>query len=182
MKLAVLREVAYEALLPIADAFLESHRLELQSSRRTFSLNTTGKRFDTLPRTLLEFEELCAKKGQTRPSNLFLWYQEGGENRAHRDVYGEVSFPLQMVLMLDQHGEDFDGGKFFTLVNGRKHEATMNRGDLLIFRTSCLHGCTPVLPVLCKKTQTKHETKRCVLGLQFALRQLLRERRAKGYR
>ena len=172
-----LREVAYEAFLPLATAFLDCHRLEVQSSRRTFSLaSNPTKRQDTLPGTLPEFEELCARKGQTRPSNLYLWYQEGGENRAHRDIYGEVSFPLQMVLMLHQHGEDFTGGSFFTIVNGRKHEATMNRGDLLIFRTSCLHGCTPVL------RGRRAEAKRSVLGLQFALRQLLRDRRARGYR
>ena len=179
VSLATLREVAYEALLPVAAELLESHKLEVQSSRRTFSLSgldSAEKRLETLPTTLQEFEDLCIRRGQTRPSNLFLWYQEGGENHEHRDIYGEVSFPLQMVLMLHQEGEDFTGGRFFTKMNGRKHEAAMNRGDLLVFRTACLHGCTPV------HRGKRATVKRYVLGLQFALRQLLRERRAKGYR
>lgn len=34
--------------------------------------------------------------------------------------------------------------KRLTKVDGRKQEANMNCGDLLIFRTSCKHGCTRV--------------------------------------
>ena len=92
------------------------------------------------------------------------------------------SYPLQMLLLLSQPGQDFNGGRFFTIargpevsqtvfasiipapqhvvlvywytilyytvseVDGRKQEANLNCGDLLIFRTSCKHGCTLVRP------------------------------------
>jgi hypothetical protein len=30
----------------------------------------------------------------------------------HRDLYGEHVFPIQIVILLNQPGEDFDGGEF----------------------------------------------------------------------
>lgn len=145
LQLSSLKEVAYEMFLPTASELLEQHGLEVTACGRVMcnELDVRERRRE-LPPTLEDFEALCERKGQARPSSLFLWYQEGGENRAHRDIYGEVSYPLQMLLLLSQPGQDFTGGRFFTLVDGRKHEAQMSRGDLLVFRTSCKHGCTVV--------------------------------------
>jgi hypothetical protein len=67
------------------------------------------------PRYPLEHEaflKTCHKAGQAKPTPLMLHYEAGGYNCLHQDLYGEVSFPLQMVFLLGQHGVDWDGGEF----------------------------------------------------------------------
>eukprot|EP00438_Fugacium_kawagutii_P004895 Skav229208 [mRNA] locus=scaffold2439:79155:79954:+ [translate_table: standard] len=75
-----------------------------------------------------------------------------------------------MVLLLSRPEEDFSEGKFFTIVDGQEHTADMKCGDLLIFRTSCLHGCTSVRR---GRNRTVH---RWVVGFQFPKRQDRRKR------
>ena len=58
------------------------------------------------------FLKTCHKAGQTRPTPLVLHYEAGGYNCLHQDLYGEVAFPLQMVFLLGQPGQDWQGGEF----------------------------------------------------------------------
>eukprot|EP00928_Gymnodinium_smaydae_P065339 TRINITY_DN48500_c0_g1_i1.p1 TRINITY_DN48500_c0_g1~~TRINITY_DN48500_c0_g1_i1.p1 ORF type:complete len:249 (+),score=22.36 TRINITY_DN48500_c0_g1_i1:54-749(+) len=168
--LEALRANAYESLVPLASRFLAMHRSELQGCGKPFQMDVSVGQQETFPATLREFEELCRCRGQTRPSCLWLRYGEGGENRPHRDIYGDVSFPLQMLILLHEPGYHFTSGEFFTCVNGREHRAHMQLGDLLVFRTSCKHGCRKVQRGRCDDVQ------RHVVGLQFALRQLRKDR------
>jgi len=173
-RLADFRTLAYEALLPLAAQFLETHAYEVvRLANKEFDLSLFARGGQELPPTLAEFEELCRQKVQSRPSCLLLRYGEGGENKPHRDVYGPVSFPLQMLVLLHEPEYDFSGGQFFTHVNGREYLADAYRGDLIVFRTSCKHGCKRVLP------GRQSVVQRHVIGLQFALRQLRRERLAR---
>lgn len=53
----------------------------------------------------------CAALGQHRPTPLLLRHGPGGYNCLHRDVYGELTFPLQVLAMLSRPDEDFTGGE-----------------------------------------------------------------------
>jgi len=39
-------------------------------------------------------------------------YQAGGWNALHRDLHGELVFPLQVVINLSAPGADHTGGEF----------------------------------------------------------------------
>lgn len=53
--------------------------------------------------------------GQTRSTAILLRYGQGDWNALHRDLYGELVFPLQVVINLSDPGVDHTGGEFLLL-------------------------------------------------------------------
>jgi hypothetical protein len=92
------------------------------------------------PREHAAFLKTCHKAGQTKPTPLMLHYEAGGYNCLHQDLYGDVSFPLQMVFLLGQHGRDWDGGEFILVeqqprAQSKPQVVLANQGEAIIFTT-----------------------------------------------
>ncbi len=117
----------------------------------------------------------CAAAGQHRPTPLLLRYGPGGHNCLHQDVYGELTFPLQVAIMLNTPDVDFTGGESVFVENRprRQSRAVVARpglGQALVFpvrhrpvpgargdrRVSLRHGVSTV-----------HSGQRHVLGVIF---------------
>jgi hypothetical protein len=75
-------------------------------------------------------------RDQKRSSSILLCYGTGGLNHAHRDIYGEVFFPFQVLLVLNKRGRDFEGGGFVLFDDEperKRQEAPVSEGDVVIF-------------------------------------------------
>jgi hypothetical protein len=92
----------------------------------------------TYPDTLDGLLAECAAEGQTRPTPLVLRYGPGGHNNLHQDVYGDLTFPLQFLIMLSEPDADFTGGEnVFVEQRPRQQSRPMvarpGRGQAVIF-------------------------------------------------
>lgn len=67
------------------------------------------------PDTLDEWLRMCHAAGQTKSTAILLRYGAGDWNALHRDLYGDLVFPLQVVINLDRPGVDHTGGEFLLL-------------------------------------------------------------------
>lgn len=93
------------------------------------------KRF---PPTLEAWLRECHQAGQTRPTPLLLRYGAGDYNCLHRDLYGDMVFPLQATVLLSRPGRDFDGGEFMLVeqrprMQSRGEVVPMAAGDAALF-------------------------------------------------
>ena len=83
---------------------------------------------------------MCHAAGQRRPTPLLLRYGAGDWNALHRDLYGELVFPLQVVIGLDEPGCDYEGGELVFVeqrprAQSRATTMTMRRGEAVVFTT-----------------------------------------------
>jgi uncharacterized protein len=67
------------------------------------------------PDTLDEWLRMCHGAGQTKSSAILLRYGQKDWNALHRDLYGDLVFPLQVVVNLNEPGVDHTGGEFLLL-------------------------------------------------------------------
>lgn len=67
------------------------------------------------PDTLDEWLRMCHEAGQTKSSAILLRYGRNDWNALHRDLYGDLVFPLQVVINLNEPGVDHTGGEFLLL-------------------------------------------------------------------
>ncbi len=90
------------------------------------------------PPTLPAYLARCHAAGQIRPTPLLLRYEAGGFNCLHQDLYGDLAFPLQVVVLLSAPGEDFTGGEFLLVeqrprAQSRAEIVPLRQGEAAIF-------------------------------------------------
>lgn len=90
------------------------------------------------PPRLAAFLARCHEAGQVLPTALLLHYTEGGFNCLHQDRYGEVAFPLQVVVLLSTPSKDFEGGEFLLTeqrprMQSRGEAISLSLGEALVF-------------------------------------------------
>jgi hypothetical protein len=119
-----LRESVYAQIAPVANSWME----ELGIDQR-------------FPPTHAAMKTISHEARQTKPTVLILKYAAGGFNTLHQDLYGEVYFPMQIVFMLDQAGEDYAGGEFVITEQIPRAQSKANvlkpdLGDMIILTTN----------------------------------------------
>lgn len=119
-----IRESVYPELAPIANNWM-----------RALNIQTT------FPNTFAELQALCHANNQTKPTALILKYGKGGFNTLHQDLYGDVYFPMQLVMFLSEPDEDYTGGEFVLTEQVPRAQSKAivlrpRKGDVLIFTTN----------------------------------------------
>ncbi|WP_104820908.1 2OG-Fe(II) oxygenase [Kitasatospora sp. MMS16-BH015] len=84
--------------------------------------------------------EECHRGGQAKSSQILLRYEAGDWNALHRDLFGDLVFPLQVVIGLDEHGTDYTGGEFLLVeqrprAQSRGTTTVLRQGHGLVFTT-----------------------------------------------
>jgi uncharacterized protein len=92
------------------------------------------------PDTLDEWLDACHRADQTKPTALLLKYGPGDWNALHRDLYGDLIFPLQVVVNLSEPGVAHTGGEFLLVeqrlrAQSRGTATTLPHGHGYVFTT-----------------------------------------------
>ena len=116
-----LRQALYPGLAAVANQWNEALGLK--------------RRF---PETLKGWLKECHAGGQKRPTPLLLRYGPGDYNCLHRDLYGELVFPLQATILLSEPDRDFAGGDFMLVeqrprMQSRGEVVPLAQGDAVLF-------------------------------------------------
>lgn len=119
-----IRSTIYPHLAPIANLWFKALNIDTQ-----FPLEHT------------KLLDKCHQEGQQKATVLILKYGKGGFNTLHQDLYGDVYFPIQVVLFLSEPDEDFTGGEFILTQQIPRAQSKAivlrpKKGDLLIFTTN----------------------------------------------
>ena len=118
-----LKEALYPRLLPIAREWW-----------------TKLGRTTPWPDDLDDWLDMCHNAGQNKSTAILLRYGEGDWNALHRDLYGDLVFPLQVVINLSEPGGDHTGGEFLLVeqrprAQSRGTAALLPQGHGFVFTT-----------------------------------------------
>lgn len=116
--IATLRSGLYPHLAPLANRWQESMSLPTR-----------------FPDAHADYVALCHEAGQQRPTPLLLKYGPGDYNRLHQDLYGDLVFPLQLTILLN---DGFAGGEFVLVEQkprsqSRAEVVPLQAGEAVIF-------------------------------------------------
>jgi uncharacterized protein len=119
-----LRRIVYAKLVPVANNWMQWLNIET--------------RYPADHQQLLSH---CHANGQEKPTVLILKYGSGGHNTLHQDLYGDIFFPIQVVLFLNQAGTDYKGGEFVLTEQVPRAQSkaivlSPDKGDMLMFTTN----------------------------------------------
>jgi hypothetical protein len=92
------------------------------------------------PDSLDDWLATCHAAGQTRSTALMLKYGVNGWNALHQDLYGDLVFPLQVVINLSTPDADYTGGEFLLVeqrarVQSRGTATQLPQGHGYVFTT-----------------------------------------------
>jgi hypothetical protein len=92
------------------------------------------------PDRLDDWLAMCHEAGQVKSTPILLRYRGGDWNALHRDLYGDLVFPMQVVIGLDEPGTGYTGGEFLLVeqrprAQSRGTVTMLPRGHGLVFTT-----------------------------------------------
>jgi uncharacterized protein len=127
------------------------------------------------PERLADLVARCAAAGQHRPTPLLLRYGPGGYNCLHQDVYGDITFPLQVAIMLSTPDVDFTGGESVFVEQRPRAQSRpvvvrpgLGQGVIFPVRDRPVPGARGYKRVVMKHgVSTVHSGRRFVLGIIF---------------
>jgi uncharacterized protein len=127
------------------------------------------------PERLDELVARCAAAGQRRPTPLMLRYGPGGYNCLHQDIYGDITFPLQVAIMLNTPDVDFAGGESVFVEQRPRAQSRpvvvrpgLGQGVIFPVRDRPVPGARGYKRVTMKHgVSTVHSGQRFVLGVIF---------------
>ena len=119
-----LRKQMYPLLVPIANTWMDQLHKNIE-----------------FPGSHDELLKQCAENGQLKPTALILKYHKGGFNKLHQDLYGDIFFPMQLVIFLSEPGRDYTGGEFVLMQQEPRAQSKAivlqpKKGDVLVFTTN----------------------------------------------
>ncbi|MGM1430105.1 2OG-Fe(II) oxygenase [Sphingobacterium lactis] len=119
-----IRTNIYPKLAPIANMWFKALNIDKQ-----------------FPLEHAELLQQCHANNQQKATVLILKYGKGGFNTLHQDLYGDVYFPIQTVLFLNEPDKDFTGGEFVLTQQIPRAQSKAivlkpRKGDMLIFTTN----------------------------------------------
>lgn len=122
--IAEVRKHVYPYLVPIGNSWMQV-------------LNIATR----FPSSLAELHQQCHANKQDKPTPLILKYGPGGYNTLHQDLYGDIFFPMQLVVFLTEPAIDYTGGEFvLTQQTPRAQSKAIvvqpKKGDMLVFTTN----------------------------------------------
>lgn len=153
-----IRESIYPKLAPIANLWMKVLNIDTR-----------------FPENFNDLQTLCHNNKQLKPTVLILKYGKGGHNTLHQDLYGDIFFPIQTVLFLNNPDGDYSGGEFvLTQQTPRAQSKAIvlkpKKGDMLIFTTNFrpVKGSKGYYRVNMKHGVSElHSGKRHTLGIIF---------------